>query len=282
MDQVVNACIDYLKDNHNLAPNTLASYERDIRQYTAYLKNLGILDTQLADKELLAGYIQSLNACGKSPSTVSRCVASLRIFYRYLIRHGKVNGNPIIGIEAPKITKKPPKILSEQEVHKLMEVPGTTGVKNIRDKAIIELLYETGLKVTELISLNVEHLDFEQGCIRCVQGRKNREVEIKSACMEGLADYLKLSRPFLLKDSQERSLFINSSGKRISRQGIWKIIKKYTRMADMEDGVTPYTLRHTLAADLIRKGGNAKEVQRVLGNSTKATLEKYNTLLNES
>lgn len=278
MDQAVSACMTYLKESKNLSLNTMDSYERDIRQYSKYLKSLGIMDTCAAGKDVLKGYIESLAGNGKSASTISRCIASLRVFYRFLIRNGLVEGNPIVGIEAPKIIKKAPKILSEQEVEKLMEIPGNGGTKNIRDKAIIELLYETGLKVSELIALNVEHVDFDNARIICSQGTKNREVAIKTACLECLGNYLVMSRPYLLRNPREKSLFINSSGNRISRQGIWKIIKKYTRIAHMETDVTPYTLRHTLAADLLRKGRDMKDVQRILGNSTPLPTEKYNTL----
>ncbi len=262
MNHVVNGCMSYLRENQSLSPNTMASYERDIRQYTAYLVNHGILDIRQAGKEVLQGYITSLINFGKSPSTISRCVASLRIFYRFLIRNGYIEGNPIVGIEAPKLSRKPPKILSVQEVQKLMEVPGTQGVKNIRDKAIIGLLYETGLKVSELIALNIDHIDFDNACLYCNKGLKKRSVPIRPLCLGDLEDYLKRSRPYLLKDSREKSLFINSSGKSISRQGIWKIIKKYTRMANLENGVTPYTLRHTLAAVPLRTGDNAGGLQK--------------------
>ncbi len=262
MDHVVSGCMSYLKENQSLSSNTMASYERDIRQYVAYLTNLGIRDIRQAGKEVLQGYIKALINYGKSPSTISRCIASLRIFYRYLIRYGRVEGNPIIGIEAPKLIKKSPKILSEQEVLKLMEVPGSQGVKNIRDKAIIELLYETGLKVSELISLNIDHIDFEKQCLNYNEGRKKKSVPLRAVCLEDLFDYLKRSRPYLLKDSNEKSLFINSSGKSISRQGIWKIIKKYTRMANMGNGVTPYSLRRTLTADTIQSRGNTQNNQK--------------------
>lgn len=260
MNQVVSGCMLYLRENQRLSPNTLASYERDIRQYAVHLTNLGILDIHQAGKEVLQGYIKTLVNFGKSPSTISRCIASLRIFYRYLIRNGYVEGNPIVGIEAPKLIKKPTVVLSEPEVQKLMEVTGNQGVKNIRDKTIIGLLYETGLKISELIALNIDHVDFDNACLYCSKGSKRRSVPLRSLCLSDLENYIKRSRPYLLKQSNEKALFINSSGKGISRQGIWKIIKKYTHLANMEQDITPHTLRHTLGPDIHRAADNAGSI----------------------
>jgi integrase/recombinase XerD len=246
MDNIVSACMAYMKDQLNLSDNTLLSYERDIRQYIAYLRTSGIHETHLAGKPVLEKYIESLGRMGKSPSTISRSIASLRIFYRYLIRNGHVEGNPLYGITTPKIDKRPPRAVSEQEMSKLILVPGTEGTKSIRDRVIMRLLYEAGLKVSELIALNVEQVELDKSCISIAQGAKHRQIAIPAQCAEDVRDYLMRARPYLLKNSMETSLFINSSGKRFSRQGIWKIIKKYTKMAQLENGITPSVLRRSL------------------------------------
>lgn len=251
MDNIVSACMAYMKDQLNLSDNTLLSYERDIRQYIAFLKASGVYETHQAGRTVLEKYIESLNHMGKSPSTISRSIASLRVFYRYLIRNGYVEGNPLFGIEAPKITKKAPRAVTEQEMSKLIQVPGIEGTKNMRDRAIIELLYEAGLKVSELIALNVGHVDLDNNCISLYQGYKSRQITMKPRCASDVKDYIMHARPYLLKDSQEPSLFLNSSGKRFSRQGIWKIIKKYTRMAQLGNGITPSVLRRSLKVSAV-------------------------------
>lgn len=276
MKTIVSDCMSYLKTEKSLSQNTLTSYERDIRQYVAYLAKKGIKDTHDADKQTIDLYIQDLTSAGKSPSTISRCAASIRIFYRYLIRNDRVDGNPIADLEAPKVTPKSPDVLSEKELMILMNHHCDSGIKNIRDRMIICLMYKTGIKVSELISLNIGDVDFKAGCLHGKKGRNIRSAPIYKSCMDSLVEYIAHSRPYLLKESSETALFINSSGKRLTRQGVWKILKKYSKQACLGRNITPYTLRHTLAADMIKRGSDLSEVQSILGNSTKATLIKYN------
>ena len=245
MDSVVSACMAYLEDHLRLSKNTLLSYERDIRQYIAFLRTLGINEAYGAGRTVIARYIESLNLLGKSPSTISRCIASLRVFYRYLIRNGYIEGNPLIGIQAPRIAKRPPRAISELDLSKLIQITGVEGTKNIRDRLIMELIYEAGLKVSELIALDVDHIDVVNHCILLQEGAKQRKIVIRPHCMSDVSNYIVQSRPYLLKTSQESALFLNSSGKRFSRQGIWKIITKYTKMAQLENKITPCILRHT-------------------------------------
>lgn len=279
MENKVRACIEHLREENRLSNNTLTSYERDITQYTNYLSDKGIDLSDDSGRDAIDGYIQYLLEQGRSSSTVTRSIASIRIFYRYLLRNEHIKVNPIVGIEAPRVNQKTPSILSSHEVECLINQPGKSGVKNIRDQAILRLLYQTGMKVTELISVNINDADVQKMKITCKEGRKCRNVSMPAECMNDLNDYLKLSRPFLLKNSGERALFINSSGNRLSRQGIWKILKKYSRLANLQKEITPYTLRHTLAADLIKNGSDVNEVQTVLGNSTRSTLDKYFKML---
>lgn len=275
MENAIKSCVSYLKNTKSLSMNTLVSYERDLKQYASFLAEQGIRETCQAGEQMIARYIDRLVTVGKAPSTISRCVASLRAFYRYLIMQGKIEGNPIAGLEAPKVEKKPPSILSTQEVQMLIQQPGDTSPKSIRDRAIIKLLYRTGIKVTELVSLNMDDVSEDCDTITCREGRKSREVPIIKSCMLCLQDYLRQSRPYLLREPDEKAFFINSNGKRLSRQGIWKILKKYSQEACPGRNITPYTLRHTLAADLIKSGRDLEAVQNALGNSTKSTLNKY-------
>jgi len=275
VENSIKSCVSYLKSAKSLSTNTLISYERDLRQYAAFLAEQGVRETCQAGEQMISRYIDRLVALGKAPSTISRCVASFRAYYRYLIMQGMIEGNPIAGLEAPKVEKKPPSILTNQEVQLLIQQPGETGPKSIRDRAIIKLLYRTGIKVTELVSLNMDDVSEDCDTITCREGRKSREVPIIKSCMLCLQDYLRQSRPYLLREPDEKAFFINSNGKRLSRQGIWKILKKYSQEACPGRNITPYTLRHTLAADLIKSGTDLEAVQTALGNSTKSTLNKY-------
>lgn len=279
MKTIVRDCMEYLKNEKNLSLNTLISYERDMRQFVSFLEKNGVRDTHEAGKELIGLYMDSLAVSGRSPSTISRCAASIRMLYRFLIRSGRVSGNPIAGLITPKISSKKPDILTEYEVERLLNQPGTTGVKGIRDKAIICLLYRTGMKVTELISLDISDIDLISGIAQLGENRKVREISVNSVCMCIINDYEKLSRPYLLKESSEKALFLNSNGKRLSRQGIWKMLKRYSKLACPGKEITPYTLRHTLAANMLKSGHNLADVQHVLGNSTKSTLLKYSRLI---
>jgi integrase/recombinase XerD len=276
---IVRDCMDYLKKEKNLSQNTLSSYERDIRQYVSFLVENGVSDTCKADRRMIEMYIHNLCLSGRSPSTISRCAASIRMLYRYMIRNGKISGNPIAGIEIPKVMAKPPDILTDEELSRLMSLLDSEGARCIRDKAIICMLSKTGIRVSELISINVGDIDFSNETAKLGDHRKSRRIPISGKCLSTIQEYLKMSRPYLLKESSEKALFINTKGNRLSRQGVWKILKKYSKLACPGKELTPYTLRHTLAACMLRDGSDIEDVQRLLGNRTRSTVVRYNRLI---
>lgn len=281
MSQILEAYEEYLIQVKHSSENTVSSYMRDLRQFAAYLLELNI-DVMQADKSVVDGYVNHLYGRGKSAATVSRCLASLKSLYSYAIAQGELEENPAIGIRVEKAEKKLPQILSGKEVELLLDQPKCTDLKSFRDKAMLELLYATGIRVSELINLDVTDVNILGGFIKCGSEGKMRIIPLYPAAIKALSDYISDVRPKMVADSDEESLFVNVSGERMSRQGFWKIIKYYQEKAQIDKDITPHTLRHSFAAHLLENGADLRSIQEMLGHSDISSTQVYAQLVKQN
>ena len=276
-------CLDifesYLRDEKNASSNTLSSYMRDIRQLAEYLDTN--LDTELtsATEADLEEYVQYLRDSGKSVATVSRSIASIKNLYSYLGIHQIIKQSPATRLTTEKNVQKLPQILTSQEIDLLLEQPKCIDAKGYRDKAMLELLYATGMRVTELIDLNVEDVNLSAGVVRCHSRNKERFIPIYPAAAKALDEYIRLVRPQILADPDDDTLFVNIGGERMSRQGFWKIIKHYQKKANIEKDITPHTLRHSFAAHLLENGADIHDIQEMLGHADVSSTQVYSQLI---
>ena len=270
----------YLTTEKKASENTLSSYLRDVRQFSEYCQRetLELTETTTGDVERYAKYLMSR---GKSVSTVTRAVASLKSFFGYLYREGYIDANPARGVAPAKVERKLPQILTSKEVELFLEQPECTDAKGYRDHAMLELLYATGIRVSELIDLDMEHLSLSGGFLRCVGKGKERIIPLYPAAVKALGDYLRDVRPQLVEDETETALFVNMNGKRMSRQGFWKIIKHYQEKAGIKKEITPHTLRHSFAAHLLENGADLRSIQEMLGHADISSTQIYAQLVKQ-
>ena len=256
----------YLAERKKASPNTLSSYLRDIRQYLAWLSEEGLTPEQAAQSDV-ERYIKVLTSKGKSAATVTRSLASLKSFYTYLLGTGRVLVNPAKGPAPAKVERKLPHILTAKEVELFLEQPDASDAKGCRDLAMLELLYATGIRVSELIGLNLDNVNLSASFIRCSSRGKERIIPLYPAAVRALQDYLEHVRPQVIEHVDERALFVNMNGERMSRQGFWKIIKHYQETAGIQKDITPHTLRHSFAAHLLENGADLHSIQEMLGHA---------------
>jgi integrase/recombinase XerD len=281
MDYLVEKFMDYLKNEKELSRNTLESYNRDIRQFKEYLESIEKQGLVSVNKTIVLTYLMNLQKNGKSSSTVSRNLASLRGFYQYLLNEGIINKDPTVNLHSPKQEKKLPNILTPEEVETLLKQPDITTTKGIRDRAMLELLYAAGIRVSELISLNRDDVNLELGYVYCSKNTSSeRVIPIGKIAVEFLKKYCNSHRAKLIKNRDENALFVNYHGRRLTRQGFWKIIKTYTKTANIKKKITPHTLRHSFAAHLLQNGADLKSVQEMLGHSDISTTQIYTQVTN--
>lgn len=276
MQNLTEKFIDYIKCDRELSDNTIESYNRDLSQFNDYINNSS--DDNLVDisKTTIITYMIHLQKKGRAPSTISRNLASLRAFYQYLLNEGITKVDPTTNLKSPKQEKKLPDILTLDEVDLLLEQPDISTTKGSRDKAMLELLYAAGVRVSELISLDVEDVNLDLGIIVTSKDFSNeRIIPIGKFCIESLDNYLKASRNRLSKNCKEKALFVNYHGRRLTRQGFWKIIKSYTKKAKIQKKITPHTLRHSFAAHLLQNGADLKSVQEMMGHADISTTQIY-------
>ena len=273
-NNLVENFLDFLQKDKKLSDNTLQSYNRDIKLYGNYLENNN-LDMLKTDEASIKTYLDSLKENGKAVSTVSRNLASLRSFYQYLYKTKCVTEDPTVNLESPKIERKPPKILSAEQVELLLDQPKCVDLKGYRDKAMLELVYATGIRVTELISLNIDDINLESGYIKCSNRTKQRVIPIGNLAVTALKDYIDKSREVLLKSEEDTALFVNMNGQRLTRQGFWKIIKQYKTQANIDVDITPHTLRHSFAVHLLENGAELRAIQEMLGHSDISSTQVY-------
>ena len=269
----------YLVEEKKASANTLSSYLRDIRQLGAYLESHSEHGIQDADENDLGEYIAWLRSNGKSIATVSRSIASIKNLYQLFSIRQIVGTNPSTKLVSDKNTQKLPQILTSQEVELLLEQPECVDAKGYRDKAMLELLYATGIRVTELIDLNISDVNLAAGVIRCHSRNKERVIPMYPAAIKALKDYISLVRPQMIALPDEQSLFVNISGERMSRQGFWKIIKYYQKKANIEKDITPHTLRHSFAAHLLENGADIHAIQEMLGHADISSTQVYSQLV---
>lgn len=269
----------YIAEKKHKSENTILSYKRDVSKYAEYLQSTEIANVRTATKTTILTYLLNLQKQGRSAATVSRTLASLRSFYSYMREKGVVNYDPTADLETPKVEKKLPGILSTDEIERLMQQPNTAEDKGCRDKAMLEVLYATGIRVTELTELSIFDVDFDIGYIHCRSDKHDRIVPIGHAAREALYEYVHKSRLKLIGDRETDVLFVNCNGTKMSRQGFWKIIKQYRLKADIDKDITPHTLRHSFAAHLLTNGADLKSIQEMLGHTDISSTQIYSRLV---
>ena len=265
----------YLAEEKHASQNTISSYLRDVTQFAEYLdhsEGCGLLE---ADSDMVRSYMSWMQGRGKSAASVTRFLASVKSFYNYLISTDELNSNPAKGVAAAKVERKYPEILTNKEVELFLEQPQCVDAKGFRDHAMLELLYATGIRVSELISLDLDDLNLAAGFIRCESRGKERIIPLYHTAVKALQDYVKNIRPQLIADSSEQALFVNMNGERMSRQGFWKIIKHYQEMAGIQKEITPHTLRHSFAVHLLENGADLRSIQEMLGHADISSTQIY-------
>ena len=282
MVNLVSAYESFLLNMKHASANTVASYMRDIRQFSAYLSEVEELPAESCDRDCICRYVQHLTNQGKSPATISRTIASLKSFYRFCVDSGLLAENPVHNIPQPKAEKKLPQILTGREVELLLEQPKCVDVKGYRDKAMLELLYATGMRVSEMIALNVSDVSLVGSFVKCENNDKFRIIPIYPAAVKALSAYLTDIRPKMVSDSSETALFVNLSGERMTRQGFWKIIKHYQETAQIDKDITPHTLRHSFAAHLLENGADLHSLQEMLGHSDISSTQIYTQVIKQN
>ncbi|NMB08329.1 MAG: site-specific tyrosine recombinase XerD [Tissierellia bacterium] len=266
----------YIKDEKGLTASTLEAYTRDMEQFIQYLDNNNISDLTKVNKTIIITYLLYLQKTGKASSTISRNLASIRCFYQYLLNNDLIKEDPTLNLRSPKPEKKIPSILTKEEVNHLLSQPNTDNFKGVRDKAMLELLYATGIRVSEIVALDLDNLDLNLGYLYLKNSEDNeRVVPLGSVALKYLLDYINNYRQQVLKDENQKAVFLNFSGGRLTRQGFWKIIRKYAKESKIDKNITPHTLRHSFAVHLLQNGADIKTVQKMLGHSDISTTQMY-------
>ncbi|MEA4933220.1 MAG: site-specific tyrosine recombinase XerD [Lawsonibacter sp.] len=280
MSDLLSTYEDYLKIEKGASANTVSSYLRDVRQFLHGMEGLDIPLAEVLSQDV-EEYAHSLVRKGKSPATVTRSVASIKSFYNCLIAMGKVGRNPAKGIAPTKVERKLPQILTSKEVELFLEQPECIDLKGYRDRAMLELLYATGIRVSELISLDVDDLNLPGGVLKCYSKGKERIIPLYPAAIRALSEYIYNIRPQLVESLDETALFVNMNGERMSRQGFWKLIKYYQEKAGIKKDITPHTLRHSFAAHLLENGADLRSIQEMLGHADISSTQIYSKLVNQ-
>lgn len=275
MEKAINAFIIYLGNVTKKSENTQLSYRRDLMKLCTYLKDKGITEVNAVEERHLKEFIQALEEKNFKTATISRNIASIKAFYHFLVKEQMVSEDISEKLKAPKIEKKLPGIISMEEVSRLLSQPSGNAPKELRDKAMLELLYATGIRVTELITLQVSDVNLKLGQLVCHDGNRKRVIPFGQKAKRALVQYLQNARPILLRDADTGVLFVNCTGSTMSRQGFWKLIKGYAEKAGIKEEITPHTLRHSFAAHLVENGADLKSVQEMLGHSDISTTQVY-------
>ena len=267
--------IEYLHVEKKTSKNTEVSYERDLRKMSQYLKWQEIETIKAVTATSLNSYVLYLEQNGMKPATISRSIASMKAFFVYLYKTRQIDTDPAENLKAPKIEKKLPSVLSTEEMNRLLDQPAGNSPKELRDKAMLELLYATGIRVSELISLKLSDVNLQMEYLNCMDAHKERIIPFGKKAKEALKVYLKEGRPRLVEDEESEWLFTNCSGQSMSRQGFWKLIKFYGGKAGIESEITPHTLRHSFAAHMVGNGADLKSVQEMLGYADISATQIY-------
>ena len=281
MSELLLAYGEYLKIEKSASANTVSSYLRDVNQFASAMEGKGLDLTQVLPQDV-EDYANGLLRRGKSPATVTRSMDSIKSFFHYLMDRGLVDRNPDKGVSPAKVERKLPQVLTGREVELFLEQPQCTDLKGYRDRAMLELLYATGIRVSELIALDVDDLNLRSQMLVCYgQNGKVRQIPLYTAAARALEDYLHNARPHLVNTPDETALFVNMSGERMSRQGFWKLIKYYQEKAGIQKDITPHTLRHSFAAHLLENGADLRSIQEMLGHADISSTQIYSKLVNQ-
>ena len=281
MLDLINAYENYLTKVKQASANTVFSYMRDIRQFSAWLQQMESADVVDASQLNISNYLAHLQEEGRSGATVSRSLASLKNFYSYVVSAGFLEKSPVpADIHVERGEKKLPQILTGKEVELLLAQPVCVDAKGFRDKAMLEVMYATGMRVTELIDLNVDDVNLDLGIVKCSGTKKSRAIPLYPGALKALSVYLKDVRSAMIADPSEKALFVNVGGARMSRQGFWKILKHYQTAAHIEKDITPHTLRHSFAVHLLENGADLGSVQELMGHSDISSTQMYAHMIN--
>ena len=274
MDKQIKLFLEFLQNDKKLSDNTLQSYRRDILQFEKFL-DANDINFSKATEENIEDYLKELQKEGKKTSTASRSLATIRSFYQYLLRTKKVKEDPTVSIQSPKIEKRVPSVLTSEEVELLLDQPKDVDLKGTRDKAMLEFAYATGMKVTEIIDLNIDDVNFDENTVLCSNGKKARIIPLGTLAEKALKEYVEDARSIMVKDETNKALFVNVNGDRLTRQGFWKIVKYYKEQAHIEKDITPHVLRHSFATHLLQNGADLKSIQAMLGHSDISSTQIY-------
>lgn len=281
MQDLLDGFVLYLSENSAKSQNTVLSYKRDISHYINYLKSRGITGIAVTDRKTVITYLLFMKSIGRAASTISRSLASIRSFYMYLIDSGINMADPTANLETPRSSVKEPGVLTAEETEILLSAPDISDAKGCRDKAMLELLYATGIKVSELINLRVEDINLDLGILYCRTAAHERVVPIGRTAVTAVRRYLDSVRPLLVPDVRIPYLFLNRNGMQMSRQGFWKILKNYGKTAGIEKDITPYTVRHSFAVHLLENGADLDSIRKLLGHTDISATKVYSRLIDE-
>ena len=280
MEKIMTEYLNYLKNTKKSSNNTIQAYRRDLNFFFEYL-NKNNMDYLKVGYDDVQKYMEELNGEGRKAASVSRRLATLRSFYGFLLKKKLIKAIPTNKINMPKIEKKVPMVLTSDEVEILLSQPKSNDLKGIRDKAMLEFAYATGMKVSEIINLDLKDVNLVDSYVVCNEGYSKRVVPLGRISKEALVEYLDNSRPYLLKTEDEKPLFVNIMGNRLTRQGFWKIIKQYQEQAHIEKEITPHVLRHSFATHLLQNGADMRAVQTMLGHTDIASTQVYMKLIDD-
>jgi len=281
MLDLIGAYEKYLSKVKQASANTIASYMRDIRQFSDWLQQTEDVNVVDASQLNISQYLSHLESEGRSGATVSRNLASLKNFYSYVVSSGFLESTPVRDIHVNRGEKKLPQILTGHEIELLLAQPSSMDAKGIRDKAMLEVMYATGIRVTELIELDIDAVNLELGVIKCAGTKKTRSIPLYPGALRALTAYIQEVRSGMLAYPDERALFVNVSGVRMSRQGFWKILKHYQETAHIEKEITPHTLRHSFAVHLLENGADLGSLQELMGHSDISSTQLYTHMVNQ-
>ncbi len=279
MEDKIQQFLTYLTVERGLAQNTIISYALDLKQFKAFCNRRQVVQVNRVERNFVLNYLLELKKTGRSSATISRHMAALKAFCRFLMDEQVLDSDPMANLESPGQQKKLPGVLAQEEVEKLLDQPRVGNTGGLRDKAMLELMYATGMRVSELLALDLDQVDCEHGYVRCIgKGSKERIIPVGAIARNFLLEYLGRGRLKILGGKKENALFLNMRGQRLTRQGFWKIIKKYALEAGITKIITPHTLRHSFATHLLENGADLRALQEMLGHVDIATTQIYTHL----
>lgn len=276
-----NSFVDYLRDEKGSSQNTLMAYIRDLSKFLEYAESADICDAVEVDVEAVEDFKAHLMTLGLSPASVSRCLSALRSFFSYLVNEGVLEINPAKSVHNAKLEKHELSVLTHKEIELLLSQPSSDDIKGIRDKAMLEVLYATGIKVSELVSLDIDDVNTQVGFIRVGKNSQERVIPLYALVSKYLQTYIDKSRRLLLNDMEQPALFVNIFGNRMTRQGFWKLLKGYAEKAEIKKPITPHTIRHSFAAHLLENGADIHDICEILGHSDLASTQRYAAFLKD-